>query len=119
MAGVQVLAYELLKNLDSTSKLKKILEVVKKGDIVLLEGRLTSEEETDLMAHALKNISGKFPGIEIAFLESSTSKSLLDKIKINVLKVLAGNRIGLTVVGPSKIIKEIKMNPDKLEILFK
>lgn len=117
--GVQVLAYELLKNFNSETKIKKILDVVKKGDIVLLEGRLTNEEETELMTHALKNISGKFPGIEIAFLESSNSTSLVEKIKTNVLKVLAGNRIGLTVVGPSKVIKEIKMNPDKLEILFK
>ncbi len=116
--GVQILSYDLLKKFDSEKKLDKILGVVKKGDVVLLEGRLTPNEETNLMTHALKNISGKFPGIEIAFLESSTS-TLLEKIKNNVLKVLIGNRIGLTVVGPSKVIKEIKMNPDKLEILFK
>ncbi len=119
MAGVQVLSYELLKGLDSDSKLKKIMEVVKKGDVVLLEGRITADEETTLISQALKNVSGKFSGIEIAFLDSTDSKSVFEKIKGHLLRFLAGNRIGLTVVGPSKIIKEIKMNPDKLEILFK
>jgi hypothetical protein len=119
MGGVQVLSYDLLKDLTQDSKLKKIMDVVKGGEVVLLEGRLTADEETVLISQALKNVSGKFSGIEIAFLDSSDSKSVFNKIKTHVLRLLAGNRIGLTVVGPSKIIKEIKMNPDKLEILFK
>jgi hypothetical protein len=119
MAGVQVLSYELLKNLDESKKIKKILEVVKKGDIVMLEGKLDPLVETELVSKALSSVSGKFSGIEVAFLNSPKSNSIVDKFKNSVLNFIAKDRMGITVVGPSKIIKEIKMDPNKLEILFK
>ena len=116
--GVQILAYELIKGLDSTKKAAKIIELVKKGDVVVLEGRLNAEEEMLLTSKALKNVSGKFSGIEIAFLGESSSKNVLEKVKNKVVQVLTKNRFGLTVIGPSKVVKEIKMDPDKLEVLF-
>lgn len=118
MAGVQVLSYELLKNLTSGQRISKILDIVKKGDVVMIEGRLSSEEETTLISKALANVSGKFTGVEIAFLDSQKSKSFKEKFKDSLLKMIAKDRFGITVVGPSKIIKEVKMDPNKLEILF-
>ena len=32
-------------------------------------------------------------------------------------KLLLGNRQGLTIIGPATIIKEIKKNPNKIELL--
>jgi hypothetical protein len=117
--GVQVLSYNMVKDFDVDKKVAKILEIVKKGDVVLIEGRLSADEETVLMSKALRSVSGKFSGVEIAFLENNETKTLVDKLKNKVLKLIAGDRFGLSAIGPSKIIKEIKMNPDKLEILFK
>lgn len=117
--GVQVLSYELFKDLRSSEKISKILEVVKRGDIVMLEGRLDSEIEADLIAQAMANISGKFTGVEVAYLGSIKSKSLAQKIRDRIVKVLVKDRMGITVIGPSKVIKEIKMDPHQLEILFK
>ncbi len=119
MAGVQVLSYELIKNMDSSDKLKKVLDIVRKGDVVMLEGRLTPEEETDLVSQAMANVSGRFTGIEVAFLNSSKSESILGKVKDSIINIIAKDRIGITVIGPSKIIKEIRMDPNKLEILFR
>lgn len=119
MVGVQVLSYELMKNLTSFEKISKILNIVISGDVVMLEGRLTPDEENDLITKALGNVSGKFTGIEVAFLDSNRSKNLIEKFKDSIIKILAKDRIGITVVGPSKLIKEIKMDPNKLEILFK
>ncbi|MCA9459394.1 MAG: DUF2073 domain-containing protein [Nanoarchaeota archaeon] len=116
---MQVLSYELMKGVGPHLRIKKIMEIVKKGDIVMLEGRLSPDEETILISSALENVSGKFSGIEIAFLDSMKSKSTFEKLRDSLIKVLAKDRFGITVIGPSKIIKEIKMNPDKLEILFK
>lgn len=116
--GVQVLSYELMKKLSSEKKIDKVLDIIKKGDIVLLEGRLSSDEELTLTSRALQNVSGKFSGIEIAFLNSITSKSLIEKIKTGLLQIIAKDRFGITAIGPSKIIKEIKMDPNKIEILF-
>lgn len=119
MGGVQVLSHTLLKDLDPVKKLDKIFDTVKSGDIVMIEGRLTADEETTLISKALRNVSGKFTGIEIAFLEGTAKKSASQKLKDKIVKLLAGDRFGLTVIGPSKIIKEIKMNPEKLEIMLK
>ncbi len=116
--GVQVLSYDLLKNLNSKEKVEKILDIVKKKDIVMIEGRLLPEEETILISSALESISGKFTGIEVAFLDSNSSSGIFEKLATSILKMLAKNRFGITVVGPSKIVKEIKMDPKKLEILF-
>ena len=117
--GVQVLSYELIKNWSDSEKIKKILEVVRKGDIVMLEGRLDPIIETELVSKALSNLSGKFSGIEVAFLNSPKSKSVIDKFRDSILNFIAKDRMGITVIGPSKTIKEIKMDPNKLEILFK
>jgi len=117
--AMQVLSYELIKRLDSNHRIKKILEIVKKGDIVMIEGKLTSEEETQLISNALANVSGKFSGIEVAYLDSFKAETVFDMVKDKLLKAIAKDRFGITVVGPSKVIKEIKMDPNKLEILFK
>lgn len=117
--GVQVLSYDLMKQLERRDRIAKILEIVKKKDIVMLEGRLAPDEESELITEALENVSGRFSGIEVAFLDSHRSANIVDRLRDSILKVLARNRIGITVIGPSKVVKEIKMDPNKLEILFK
>lgn len=118
--GVQVLSYDLIMNLDSKKRISKILDIVKnKGDVAMIEGRLSPEDETELISSALSNVSGSFTGVEVAFLDHKKQAGMIGKLKDSILKMLAKNRIGITVVGPANIISEIKMNPDKLEILFK
>ena len=51
--GMQVLSYELMKGIGTHLRIKKIMEIVKKGDIVMLEGRLSVDEETILISSAL------------------------------------------------------------------
>ena len=116
--GVQVLSYDMMKRLKSSERISKILEIVKLGDIVMIEGRMSAEEEATLISKALSSIKGKFTGIEIAYLDSKTEDSLIEKVRGTLLKVLAKDRLGITVIGPSKLIKEVKMDPQKLEILF-
>ena len=94
--GVQVLSYELFKDLRSSEKIAKILEVVKGGDIVMLEGKLDSEIEADLIASAMASISGRFTGVEVAYLGSIRAKSFTQKIKEQLVKILVKDRIELT-----------------------
>lgn len=104
--------------MESQERVKKILSIVKKGDIVMFEGRLNPDEELQLTTKAMENVSGKFSGIEIAHL-GDDSKNFINKLKRSLISLLNGNAVGITVVGPSKVIKEIKMDPNNLEILFK
>jgi len=117
--GLQVLSYNLIKTLRPHERINKILSSVKNGDVVMIEGKLSYEEENELVSRALASISGRFTGVEVAYLKSKFPKRFIDKLKDSIIELLAKDRIGITVVGPSKIIKEIKMNPQKLEVLFK
>lgn len=117
--GVQVLSYDSMNGLNSASKIKRILDVVKKGDIVMIEGQLDPQITTDLFEQALRDVSGKFTGIEPAYITSKRAGGIWGRIKESIITTIAKDRMGITVIGPSKVIKEIKMNPDKLEILFK
>jgi hypothetical protein len=118
--GVQILSFEMLRKFKTETRLNKILDILKEGDVVVLEGRLTSDEETALVTHALENVSGKFTGIEIAYLDPKHQHlSFFESLKEKLIQFLAKERLGITVIGPSKIIKEIKMDPQKLEVLFK
>jgi hypothetical protein len=117
--GVQVISYNTFLEFDSKKKVDKILYIVKKGDIAVVEGRLTPEEEMELTQRTMQNVSGNFSGIEIAFLESFETKTVMDKMRKYLAKLLIKNRMGISVIGPSRKIKEIKMDPNKLEIMFK
>ena len=115
---VKILSFNSLMELTPRQRSEKILSLVKKGDLVVFEGRLESEEELNLTTKALESVSGKFTGIEIAYL-GAQNKSLIEKVKHSLVRVLSGKSPGLTVVGPSKTIKEIKMDPNNLEIMLK
>ena len=116
--GVQVLSFKVLKEMESSQRVKKILSIVKKGDIVMFEGKLHPEEELKLTTMAMESVSGKFSGIEIAFL-GDESKNFVSRLKNQLVNLINGYAPGISVVGPSKKIKEIKMDPNNLEILFK
>ena len=38
------------------------------------------------------------------------------QFKQMVIKMLIGDREGLTIIGPATVVKEIKRNPDKIEL---
>ncbi len=115
----QILSYEIMKGLSSKEKIDKILDFSKKGDIILLEGRLSVKEETELYARTMEIVDKNFKGIDVAYLDSFKDKNLFDKLKNSIVKFLLKDRLGITVIGPSKVVKDIKMDPKKIEILVK
>jgi len=120
MLTLQFVPYAEIEDLGSARRVKKLIDIVKENKIVLLEGRLRKEEETDLIAIAMEEIDSKFKGIELAILNpDKKSTNVLKNIRSSVVNALLGNRTGLTIIGPASIVKEIKKNPDKIELLTK
>ena len=39
------------------------------------------------------------------------------KLKARMVNFLLGNRSGLTIIGPANVVKEIKQDPDKIQLL--
>lgn len=121
-SGIKILSYDLLNALNKKQRIDKIFSLVKTNQIVLIEGRIDPEEELELTNLALKKIDDKFSGIEIAHLsktENEKKKTLINMVKDKLVRFLVKGRLGITVIGPSKKIKEIKLDPTKLEIFFK
>jgi len=92
-------------------KLSAILELVKKGKIVVLEEPLSAPEEAELIASTMACVGSKFSGIEISRLGEST-----DSLRTAAIKLLGGKTAGLTIVGPSDLVHQIKRNPGKLSV---
>jgi hypothetical protein len=43
----------------------------------------------------------------------------MDKIKYGIANALVGQTDSLTVIGPASVIKEMKRDPRKLEVMMK
>ncbi|MBS3157175.1 DUF2073 domain-containing protein [Candidatus Woesearchaeota archaeon] len=116
MLTLQYVPSDEVKGLDSDRKIQKLLKIIKQDKIVLMEGRLTSREETELIEKTMEEIDKKFRGIEIASLEPNTSRNIGNFLRESFYKIFFGGARGMTVMGPAHIIKEIKKDPNKLQV---
>jgi|TARA_B100001971_G_scaffold189000_1_gene190752 hypothetical protein len=120
MVTLQFVPYNEIDGLGSARRVKKLIDIVKENKIVLLQGRLKREEETDLISIAMEEIGDRFKGIELAVINpENKDQEGFRKIRNNFFGMLLGDRQGLTVVGPASIVKEIKKDPNKIELLTK
>ncbi len=118
MLTLQYIPYIELSNLSAGEKLNKLLKIVKANKIIILEGRLKPMEEAKLIELTMQQITRKFKGVEICTIYSDrTNSQILSKLKVLFYNAILGNRQGLTIIGPATIVKEIKKNPNKIELL--
>ncbi|MBS3097647.1 DUF2073 domain-containing protein [Candidatus Woesearchaeota archaeon] len=117
---LQFIPFSEIEDLGSARRVKKIMDIVKENKIVLLEGRLKKQEETDLIEITMEEIDDKFKGIELAVINpEKKDKNILKKMKHGFVNVLLRDRVGLTIIGPAAVVKEIKKDPDKIELFTK
>jgi len=118
MVTLQLLPYTEIDGLTSAGRIRKILSLAKEDKIVLLQGRLKKEEEAELIKATMEEIDKNFSGIELAVIDPSSQKAEgMARLKQSVVNLLLGNRNGLTVIGPAGVVKEIKKDPNKIELL--
>lgn len=117
MLTLQIVPYGEIANLSSIGRIRKLLNIAKENKIVLLQGRLKKEEEAELIKATMEEINADFKGIELAVINPEEKKAaMLDKVKLGLANALLGDRQGLTVIGPANIVKEIKKDPDKIQL---
>ncbi len=120
MLTLQFIPHAEIESLDTDKKIKKLLAIAKENKIVLLEGRLRKEEEAELIRKTMEEISAKFKGIELSVVyPESRNAALFQKLKSKLINMILGTRTGFTIIGPANIIKEIKKDPDKIQLLTK
>jgi len=116
MLTFQYVPFNEIKPLSSERRISKILGIVKRNKIVLMQGRLKPDEETALIERTMQEVSKEFKGIELCTIYPNSEKNKTAQFKQMILKVIMGDRDGLTIIGPANVIKEIKRNPDKIEL---
>jgi hypothetical protein len=118
MLTLQFLPFSEVGGLSPEERLKRLLSLVKEDKIILLEGKLKSQEKSELISKTMAEIDRRFKGIEIEELDlESKNQALLEKIRSLFINLLLGSRKGFTIIGPASIIKEIKKDPGKIQLL--
>ena len=118
MLTLQFVPFAEVGSLSQDERLKKLLDLVKEEKIILMEGKLKSQEKSDLISKTMAEIDKKFKGIEIEELDLESKEiALLEKIRSMFINLLLGSRKGFTIIGPASIIKEIKKDPGKIQLL--
>ena len=120
--SIQFLPYSEIRDLNSTQRIRKILNIVLGNNILILQGRLSSDEETRLIGDTMAMMGHvrNFKGIELAVISGNNNRGFIGRFRKNLVNALAGGDIGaVTIMGPATIIKEIKRNPKRIELLLK
>lgn len=118
MVTIQLLPYTEIEGLSSIGRIKKLLNIAKQDKIVLLQGRLKKEEETELIKTTMEEINREFKGIELAVINpAKSSLTGFQKLKYDLIGALLGDQQGLTIIGPASVVKAIKKDPNKIELL--
>jgi len=119
---IHFMPYSEIAHEDAISRIKKIMGLILQNRIIILQGRLKPEEETKLIEHTMTlvgNIKG-FQGVEIAVLSGdSDTRGLFEKVRHNIARILVGEQDAVTIIGPATIVKEIKRDPKKIELMLK
>jgi len=121
--SIQFLPFVEISNLNSTERIRKILNIVLGNHILILQGRLKAEEETRLIGDTMAMIGHVkgFKGIELAVISGNGNNQggFFGKIRQNLANSLAKGDLGaVTIIGPATIVKDIKKNPKKIELFL-
>lgn len=119
--SIQFMPYSEIRNLKSSERIKKILEIILGGNILILQGRLRAEEETRLIEDTMAMVGHikNFKGIELAVISGNGESGLFGKFTSGFANMLTGGDLGaVTIIGPATVVKEIKRNPKKIELML-
>ncbi len=118
--SIQFLPYSEIKNLDGDERIKKILKIVLGNNILILQGKLNTDEETRLIGDTMAMVDHvkNFKGIELAVISGNGDKGF-GKVRRGIANLISGVDLGaVTIIGPATIVKEIKRNPKKIELFL-
>jgi hypothetical protein len=118
MLTIQYLPYNQIESLSSQQRAQLILSLLKDNKMVVIDGRLKSTDESLLIRETMSIINESFNGVEIGVLRDHKERNWVQKIKYGLARILIGDRTGITIVGPAKIISELRQHPEHVELHF-
>jgi len=118
---IHFMPYSEIAHEDTIGRIKKIMGIVLDNKIIILQGKLKTDEETRLIENSMTligNLPG-FAGIEIATMSGHDNHGgLFDRVRHNIARILVGEQDAITIIGPATVVKEMKQDPQKLELML-
>ena len=103
------LSSSALESSTSMEKVSMIVDRVKKGDLVVIEGGLTPEEEAEQIEATMREIDVEnFMGIDIYTVE---------KDKTSFFGLSRKKTVGMTIIGPANVMKEVKKKSNFISMI--
>lgn len=103
------LSADALVSQTSMEKVSMIVDRVKRGDLVVMEGGLSPSEEAELIETTMREIDiENFVGIDIYTLEKD-KRSFLGFSKKKI--------VGITIIGPANVVKSVKKKENFLSMI--
>ncbi len=118
---LQFIPYATIAYLSSYQRVKLLIDLTSENKILLVQGKLSPQEETDLISETMKRIgkSKRFKGIELtSFIPKVKHLTILQNM-VERLASTFGNRDILTVIGPATIVREIRKDPTKIQLFLR
>ena len=119
---LQFIPYSDIARLDSVGRIKKLLKIVLDNKIVVLQGRLRPDEETRLIEDTMIMIGNikNFKGVELAVISGNEEQQgFFEKFRFGLARAISGQQNAITVIGPASVVKEIKKDPQNLEVMMR
>jgi len=110
---LEFISADVLSGMTIQQKMDFILEHVKDDKIIVIEEGMTPFEETTLIQATMTQVTKKFPGVEVSTLREKSTQGLRERL----IRMLGGSRGGLTVIGPSRIVRQISKDPRRISML--
>ncbi len=118
---LQFVPFSDIARLDGIERIKKLLKIILDNKVIVLQGRLRPQEETRLIEDTMimiDNVKG-FKGVELAVISGSNYKGFFDQLRFGLAKAITGQQDAITIIGPASIVKEMKKDPTKLEVIMR
>lgn len=119
--SLQIIPFSEVRDLNISDRVKKLLKIVLDNKVIILQGRLRVEEEIRLIEDTMAMVDHlkNFKGIELAVIEPDLkNSSMFYKMRKSIAASLVGHSNAITIIGPASIVKEVKKDPKKLEVML-
>jgi hypothetical protein len=61
-----------------------------------------------------------FKGVELAVISGNDEEqSFIDKFRYGLARAISGQQNAITIIGPASVVKEMKKDPTKLEVMMR
>jgi len=119
---LQFIPHSEISRLETVDRIKKLLRIILDNKVIVLQGRLKPEEETRLIEDTMIMIGNikNFKGVELAVITGNEEdQTFFDKFRFGLAKFISGQQNAITIIGPASVVKEMKKDPKKLEVMMR